>query len=848
MKEYNFFLWLGKARRMQKGLAESRLFQKSLQLFQVNKEFYPDSYRLIRAQLALGFLLFYGVAWGSYVVLYLSLGNVLSALSCALFGLPSALWGLWILRRHHLPQDATLLANFGGSMVLVGITASTGAAASPIYAWFFFVTITTFLLNGKKAGYLMALTTSVATCAIIGLHVAKLRLPMGFSFKVGSNLFNFFIAFTYTTAIFTLALVTHIYDSLVQKGLRDAARARDRAREQFNHVAHLLNNMSQAVFVINDSGLINPPVSKYSQEIFGSNIENTSIWDSFYKDIPQNSEVASKISTALSLGIGGDSLQWDEVVDQLPAEVDFLMTATQRKILRCIYRPLFDDKQLITGIMCVIEDVTALKGAERALKRAKEENQRQAQIIEHIVRIGVDRFDGFMMHTASHIQVFTDAMALVQKDRRLVIDSCLRSVHTIKGNARQLGLAELSSRIHSIEQDIFNYVRAHSDENLDSFVVLFGLLQHTRKLVIELRDYDSLLVNFFKVPSAFKNTFVKIIAKSLDRCQTVGREFYQSRSARLQDHWRFQCFFITECLRFFDAPDLLQEWETFVEQAARNFAIMREDEWFKQFDVMSRKIREHEAIATPTTSKTDGLGTLQIASRNIDRIREHIAMMEQEQDDRNLRRGFHDLLELLARLDEVQLETTLLNFLPMIDELSGRFSKQVQLDVETGTTSLHHEMVDILSDAIMHIIRNMIDHGLESPEARKNLGKNPVGTIRVIAKESDRHLQLYIADDGAGIDTERLLRKAMQRGLIAPNVQLTQEDIIQLIFVPSLSTKDVETEVSGRGYGMEAVRAAVQELGGKIQVESRRGQGTSFRILIPLVSSASKSEDMRAVS
>jgi len=181
-------------------------------VFRVNSKHYREAYKLLVAQLVLGFVLFYAVVWSSYVVLYFSLGNVLSGWSVALLGLPSSLWGLWVLRNQLRPRKAALIANFGGCAVLIGITASTGAAASPIYAWFFFVTITTFLLNGRKAGYTMAFTTMAASCFIIGMDIMGRRLPTGFSFQVGSTLYNFFIAYTYVTAIFSLAVVTHIYD------------------------------------------------------------------------------------------------------------------------------------------------------------------------------------------------------------------------------------------------------------------------------------------------------------------------------------------------------------------------------------------------------------------------------------------------------------------------------------------------------------------------------------------------------------------------------------------------------------------------------------------------------------
>jgi two-component system chemotaxis sensor kinase CheA len=188
----------------------------------------------------------------------------------------------------------------------------------------------------------------------------------------------------------------------------------------------------------------------------------------------------------------------------------------------------------------------------------------------------------------------------------------------------------------------------------------------------------------------------------------------------------------------------------------------------------------------------------------------------------------------LERLDEVQLETLAKNFQPMIDELSQRFSKKVRLITDTSTSSLPRQAADILNDALMHIVRNMLDHGLERPEQRQTQGKDAVGAIRVEARENHRQLEVRISDDGAGIDVDKLVRKARERGLIAADATLTHAEAIQLIFLPSLTTKEVETEISGRGFGMEAARAAIVQLGGHIRVESSPHRGTLFVITMPV--------------
>jgi signal transduction histidine kinase/HPt (histidine-containing phosphotransfer) domain-containing protein len=803
----------------------SRQLGQLSRFFHVHGGIYVDNFELLRARIVLGFVLFYAIAWASYVVLYFSLGNTIAALSVALFGLPSSLGGLWYLREKRNPQRAALFANFGGALVLTGIVISTGAAASPIYAWFFFVTITAFLLNGKKAGYAMAATVMSASIGVILLDGLGYRLPTGFKFTADSGLFKFFVAYTYVSAIFFLAVVSHIYDALVNLGLKELTAARDHVRTQFSMVSNLLNNMGQAVFVIDSEGRIKPPVSLFSETIFGRRIENISVWETLFKDIPRHSEAGSKINTCLAIAHGSDALQWSEIENLLPAEVEYSQ-GTVRKTLRCVYRPIFNENEEIEGIMGVIEDVTALTRVQTELQKAREENRKNTMVLEHIVRIGIDAFDGFLRHTANHIEVAYDAMLLAEKDRRIVVDTCLRSIHTIKGNARQIGLTELASEIHDVEHTIVEYLRHANSEEANSLQVVGGLLPHIKRLVLELKNYDRVFGMVFKATSALYQVFHTVLQEGLYHCREAGQQGRESL-------WRFHSAFVGECLRYFDATQLIQEWDQFRATGIEALNVPQREAWLKKFDALVETIKHHESLHVQGETR-DLNDTLQISTRNVDRIRECIHAIENESNEDMMRRGLADLRILLERLDEVQLETLAKNFQPMIEELSQRFGKKVRLITDTGTSSLPRQAADILNDALMHIVRNMLDHGLEKPEQRQAQGKDAIGMIRVEARESHRQLEVRISDDGAGIDVAKLVMKARERGLIAADATLSHADAIQLIFLPSLTTKEVETEVSGRGFGMEAARAAIVQLGGHIRVESTAQRGTLFIITMPL--------------
>jgi two-component system, chemotaxis family, sensor kinase CheA len=139
-----------------------------------------------------------------------------------------------------------------------------------------------------------------------------------------------------------------------------------------------------------------------------------------------------------------------------------------------------------------------------------------------------------------------------------------------------------------------------------------------------------------------------------------------------------------------------------------------------------------------------------------------------------------------------------------------------------------------LSDPLVHMIRNSVDHGIELPAARVAQGKPAVGTIRLTASHQRGGIVIVIQDDGKGLDQDRILAKARERGLIKPNATLTEAETFALIFEPGFSTAEVVTDLSGRGVGMDVVRRNIDRLRGKVEIQSIAGQGTTFTILLPL--------------
>ncbi len=172
----------------------------------------------------------------------------------------------------------------------------------------------------------------------------------------------------------------------------------------------------------------------------------------------------------------------------------------------------------------------------------------------------------------------------------------------------------------------------------------------------------------------------------------------------------------------------------------------------------------------------------------------------------------------------------------LVRDVSRAAGKQVSLVIEGEDTELDRSLIEFIGDPIIHLLRNSVDHGIEPPDVREKLGKNPTGTVMLTATHEEGHIVITVKDDGAGIDPEKVKAAAVRRGLITKDeaAQLDDEEAVDLIFRPNLSTAEKVTDISGRGVGMDVVRANIERLSGSVIVTSKVGVGTTFRITLPL--------------
>lgn len=178
--------------------------------------------------------------------------------------------------------------------------------------------------------------------------------------------------------------------------------------------------------------------------------------------------------------------------------------------------------------------------------------------------------------------------------------------------------------------------------------------------------------------------------------------------------------------------------------------------------------------------------------------------------------------------------TTFSRFKRLVRDLSGQLNKEVELITNGGETELDKTVIDRLGDPLVHLIRNCIDHGIETPDLRQSRGKPRTGTVTVSAKHSAANVVIQISDDGAGLDVNAIKRKALEKGLITTENDLPEDAIFNLIFSAGFSTAEIVTDVSGRGVGMDVVKRSIEALRGSISISSKQGRGTSITIKLPL--------------
>ncbi|WP_312268091.1 chemotaxis protein CheA [Pseudescherichia sp.] len=198
-----------------------------------------------------------------------------------------------------------------------------------------------------------------------------------------------------------------------------------------------------------------------------------------------------------------------------------------------------------------------------------------------------------------------------------------------------------------------------------------------------------------------------------------------------------------------------------------------------------------------------------------------------------LQRNARDLQESVMSIRMMPMEYVFSRFPRLVRDLASKLNKQIELTLLGSSTELDKSLIERIIDPLTHLVRNSLDHGIELPDNRVAAGKSPVGNLTLSAEHQGGNICIEVIDDGAGLNRERILAKAVSQGM-AVHENMTDEEVGMLIFAPGFSTAEQVTDVSGRGVGMDVVKRNIQEMGGHVEIQSKQGAGTTIRILLPL--------------
>ena len=228
------------------------------------------------------------------------------------------------------------------------------------------------------------------------------------------------------------------------------------------------------------------------------------------------------------------------------------------------------------------------------------------------------------------------------------------------------------------------------------------------------------------------------------------------------------------------------------------------------------------------------VGELVISSAAMRVMVERHSITDMEETVSGVEHLVEEIRDNALQLRMVQIGDTFSRFRRVVRDVSKELNKEIELRITGGETELDKTVVEKINDPLTHLVRNALDHGIETPDERQRKGKEPKGTLHLNAFHDSGHIVIQISDDGAGLDPEKIRAKAIANGMITEDQVLQNEELLRLIFAPGLSTKEQASNLSGRGVGMDVVKRNIEALRGSVELDSKPEKGTTVTIHLPL--------------
>ena len=450
------------------------------------------------------------------------------------------------------------------------------------------------------------------------------------------------------------------------------------------------------------------------------------------------------------------------------------------------------------------------------------------------------------------------------------INAVFRAVHTVKGGAGMLQLEELVNFTHEAE-NLLDRIREGEIELTDETITIFlEVKDHLVNLVNavvnqegeenypdELSEKTEELLDIIKQISSETNEIEEEVKDEAEEKHFDGLEFVDD-----EEDLRVSEDELEKLIAQANSgalPEIVEEdgkndkktdsskneelvTQSQVEEPDKKDEVKIQDKLDKENDTKETKDIKKSIKKTATLKvdayKIDALinivGEIVIANANVTQHARRVGDKELNESVDVLYRMIEELREATMQTRMIPINDTFIRFKRVVRDVAKQVGKNVEMVSIGGETELDKTVIEKISDPLIHLIRNAIDHGIESSKYRKEIGKAPKGTLTLKAFHEAGNIAIQVIDDGRGIDPDIIFQKAVEKGIISKDDKLSKKEIFALIMHPGFSTAEKISNISGRGVGMDVVKKNIEELRGTIDIESEVGVGTTFTIRLPL--------------
>jgi two-component system chemotaxis sensor kinase CheA len=401
------------------------------------------------------------------------------------------------------------------------------------------------------------------------------------------------------------------------------------------------------------------------------------------------------------------------------------------------------------------------------------------------------------------------------------LNKIFRLAHNLKGSSKAVGFDELGEFTHEFESFILKIKNKEFQASLNAINILLRANDHIREMV------DGLTID---LGAKFDSS--QLIADMKNYSENENSE-PKAEVLKIENHETSNSQFNSNVVHVVEATievsGVEAETKTVIPIAAKTIVATEKSK--KSSAPVDDSLRVSLSKIEYLVNAVGEMVILQsglkeqatlLNSPSLKRIVQHLSKVSKEIQETSMALRMIPIKPLFQKMQRIVRDT------------SQTLKKDIEFQLEGENTDIDKTILERIGDPLVHLIRNSVDHGIESSELRKQKGKNPRGTVVLRALHQSGRLIIEVFDDGGGLDPEKLKKKAIEKGLISRDNKLTDKEAQNLIFAPGFSTKEQVTDVSGRGVGMDVVKTNIQELGGEVHIDSTVGCGATFKIVLPL--------------